>query len=86
MFFIDIQNAFDTVNHSILSAKAEYYGVRGIVLEWFKSYLRDRDQYASINETNSTPLEVTPGVSQGSVLTHYCFIYLLMTYQLSQRN
>ena len=47
--FIDLQKAFDTVDHQILLAKLNHYGIRGVSNDWFKSYLSNRDPYLSIN-------------------------------------
>ena len=47
--FIDLQKAFDTVNHNILLQKLDHYGIRGSSLQWFESYLTGRLQYVSIN-------------------------------------
>ena len=65
--FIDIKKAFDTVDHTILLNKLEYYGIIGTSLKWFTSYLSNRTQYVSINNTSSDTKHITCGVPQGSV-------------------
>ena len=51
--FVDFQKAFDTVDHQILLAKLNHYGIRGVSNDWFKYYLSNRNQYVSINGLDS---------------------------------
>ena len=60
--FIDLPKSFDTVDHLIILSKLEYYGIRGIPLEWFQNYLSSRQRFVSINGESSNKLPVTCGV------------------------
>ena len=51
--FIDLEKAFDTVDHTLLLNKLSCYDIRGIANRWFRSYLSNRTQYVSINGFNS---------------------------------
>ena len=64
---IDLQKAFDTVNHNVLLSKLYYYGVKGTSHQWFKSYLTGRQQYTTINHQTSSLSNIKYGVPQGSV-------------------
>jgi len=63
---LDLLAAFDTVHHLILLRRlTTSYGLGGIVLAWFTSYLANRTQYVHCSESTSTPLSVLSGVPQG---------------------
>ena len=68
--FIDLKKAFDTVNHS---RKLERYGVRGIPLQWFRSYLSGRKQHVSVAGNLSETLEISCGACGALCLDNYFF-------------
>ena len=72
--FIDLSKAFDTINHSILLQKLRHYGIRGVTLDWFASYLSNRKQFVSINNENSDYNTINCGVPQGSILGPVLFL------------
>ena len=66
--FLDFQKALDAVNYQILISKLEHYGVRGVPLNLFESYLENRKQFISVNNINSDNFPIEYGVTQGSIL------------------
>ena len=62
--YLDLQKAFDTVDHNILLYKLNVYGIRGLVLDWFRDYLSDRKQFVALADATSDLMAVTHGVSQ----------------------
>ena len=72
--FVDFQKAFDTVNHEVLLKKLENYGFRGVINDWFRSYLSDRKQKVVINGFESKRKTMYHGVPQGSVLGPILFL------------
>ena len=68
MVVLDLQKAFDTINHKILINKLKTLGLNQIAINWFVSYLRDREQIVDIAGTCSQTCNITCGVPQGSIL------------------
>ena len=76
---MDLSKAFDTLNHDLLIRKMERYGICGLPLKWFVSYLEGRSLVAKIptleNEiTYSTIFNIECGTAQGSCLGPLLFI------------
>ena len=72
--FIDLQKAFDTIDHNILLDKLENYGIRGITKQWLRSYLTGRMQCVQIGRSRSEFSPIKCGVPQGSILGPTLFI------------
>ena len=71
---MDLEKAFDTVNHQILIKKLDYYGIRGLYNKWLSSYLTNRKQSVSLCDSVSNHESITHGVPQGSVLGPLLFL------------
>ena len=56
--FIDLQKAFDTVDHEILLDKLKNYGFRGLSNDWLTSYLTGRRQFVQVASESSSKAEV----------------------------
>lgn len=74
MLLIDLQKAFDTVNHDLLCEKLKVLGCSNSCTKWFKSYLSHRKQLVNIGNVNSELCEISCGVPQGSLLGPLLFL------------
>ena len=72
--FLDLSKAFDTLDHTILSDKLLYYGIRGTAYNLLRSYLANREQFVELNDTASKTLHIVTGVPQGSILGPLLFL------------
>ena len=72
LIFFALKKAFDSVNHDILPKKLEKYGISGLELDWFTSYLHERKQFCKVNFTSSS--NISCDIPQGSCLGPLLFL------------
>ena len=74
MILIDLQKAFDTIDHEIFLDKIACLGFSDSAILWFKSYLQDRSFSVNIGKEYSDPRNLSCGVPQGSILGPLIFL------------
>jgi len=74
MILIDLQKAFDTIDHKILLRKLSVLNFSSDTIMWFKSYLSNRTFQVSIEKSLSQPGKLDCGVPQGSILGPLIFL------------
>lgn len=72
--FCDVSKAFDRVWHQGLIKKLSSAGISGSLLEWFQSYLKDRQQRVLLPGALSEWGSIKAGVPQGSILGPLLFL------------
>ncbi len=72
--YLDLSKAFDTLDHTMLLEKWNYYGINGVALKRMESYLTNCIQYVEINDVKSDTLKMITVVPQGSILGPLLFI------------
>ena len=66
--FMDLSEAFDTLNHGLLLAKLKAYGLQPTALKQMENYLTGRFQRTKVSNSYSSWSEIIAGVPQGSIL------------------
>ena len=74
MILVDLQKAFDTLDHGVLLEKMKYFGFRASVIKWFESYLSNRKFLVCIDNVFSEAGTLKYGVPQGSILGPLLFL------------
>ena len=77
VIYLDFSKAFDKVDHEILLSKLKSIGIRGKLLTWIKSFLKNRNQIVFVDGHGSYEAKIKSGVPQGSVLGPLFFIIMI---------
>ena len=79
---LDLTAAFDTVDHDLMLRLERQFDIRGVVLQWFSSYLSDRTFQVVFRSGTSSVVIIICSVPQGSVLGRVYLSYTRRTLQM----
>ena len=74
MILIDLQKAFDTINHDILLKKLSIIGFSNHAVKWFQSYLSNQEFTVNLENSFSEVSSTSYSVPQGSILGPLLFL------------
>ena len=74
IILVDLQKAFDTLDHGVRLEKMKYFGFRVSIIKWFESYLSNRKFFVCIDNVFSEAGTLKYGVPQGSILGPLLFL------------
>ena len=75
--FVDLKNAFDTVDYAILITKMRRYGLNDLAIRFYRSYLENRSQSCLVNGHLSHKPAIKCGVPRGSILGPLLFLIFI---------
>ena len=79
VLLLDLSAAFDTIDHQILLSRLNsVFGIQSTALQWFYSYLSDRYQSTSVNNSSSSPSQLMYGVPQGTAACLHSVSYITL--------
>jgi retron-type reverse transcriptase len=82
LMLLDLSAAFDTIDHQLLLHHLQHrVGISNLALDWFTSYLCNRNQRVRVRSALSSPHKLQFGVPQGSVLGP--LLFTIYTHPLS---